>query len=70
MLRLKIMGLKCPNCDGFPIQGSNYEKILALAETGTFEGLCGTCGHSWKPSPADQKVIAANVRRMIAEVPA
>jgi hypothetical protein len=50
------------------MQGRNYEKILALAEAGVFEAFCPTCGDSWKPTPADQKLIAANVRRLMSEV--
>ena len=31
--------------------------MLALAQDGAFEGYCASCGYSWKPSPADQKLF-------------
>lgn len=60
------MVIKCPKCGGLPTQGTNYEKFLELAEVGKLECICGTCDYTWKPSPADQKVIAANIRRLMA----
>jgi len=60
------MAIKCPTCGGDPPQGSNYQKILDRVEAGDFEAYCGTCRDSWKPSPAEQKLIATNLRRMMA----
>lgn len=64
------MVIKCPNCSGLPTQGTNYEKLLQLAEAEELKCLCGTCGHSWKPTPEEQKVIAANLQKLIAALPA
>jgi hypothetical protein len=43
--------------------------MLELAEAGRLELLCPNCGDTWKPSPADQKLYAANLRKLIAPMP-
>jgi hypothetical protein len=64
------MCIECPNCKGLPVQGNNYQMLLELAEAGKLKCMCGTCGHSWTPIPADQEIIASNIRKLMAEVQA
>ncbi len=61
------MVIRCPECGGLPSQGTNYAKLLELAEAGKLICGCG-CGITWTPSPTDHKVIAANIRKMMVAV--
>jgi uncharacterized C2H2 Zn-finger protein len=63
------MVARCPQCGGLASQGKNYEKLLQLAEVGELVCRCPYCDDSWKPSPADQQLIAANLRQLIANLP-
>jgi hypothetical protein len=61
------MVIKCPKCGNLPSQGTNYSKLLALAEAGKLICHCLDCDISWEPSPTNQKIIAANIRKLMAE---
>jgi hypothetical protein len=62
------MQARCPNpqCGKETSQGTNYAKFLELAEAGTLTFLCVYCDTTWTPSPAEQKVYAANLRNLLA----
>ena len=60
------MVAKCPQCGRLPIQVRNELTLLKLAEAGQLTCTCSWCDHSWTPSPADQSLIAANLRRIVA----
>jgi hypothetical protein len=60
--------MRCPECGGLPSQGTNYEKLLELAESGKLVCGCARCGITWTPSPTDHKVIAANIRKIMVAV--
>jgi hypothetical protein len=60
------MNAKCPKCGRQMSQGTNYDKILALAEAGKLTFLCGFCDVTWTPGPAEQKVYANNLRSLLA----
>jgi len=59
------MWIDCPNCNGRPVIGNDYDRLLELAEAGTLTCTCGTCGYSWKP--ADQQTLAASIRKAKAD---
>jgi hypothetical protein len=60
------MVARCPQCGSLATQGKNYEKLLRLAEVGELICDCPYCYDSWRPSKADQRLIAANLRQLIA----
>ena len=57
---------KCPQCGGLPSQGTNYGKLLELAEAGDLVCGCARCGITWKHSRDEQQVIATNIRKLMA----
>jgi hypothetical protein len=61
------MYIECPECHGLPSQGTNYAAQIELADAGKFTAMCIMCGHSWKPTPADQKPMATNIRQYVAD---
>ena len=74
MLALNMMNIKCPGprCDGHGTLGTDYKKLLKLAEAAKLGSVeCITCGHTWMPDPADQTgLIATNIRNIMRAVPA
>jgi hypothetical protein len=56
------MVIECPECHERASQGTNHQQLVELAEEGNLVCTCFICGHSWKPSLAEQKLIAANLR--------
>jgi hypothetical protein len=46
--------------------GLNLAKFPPLSRVTQVACHCFRCDFSWTPSPADQKVIAGNLRRLIA----
>lgn len=59
------MVIECPECRTHASQGTNYAMLLDLAEGGKLTCQCPLCDHYWRPSMAEQALIAANLRQMI-----
>jgi hypothetical protein len=62
-----FMYIECPECHALPTQGANYAAQIELADAGEFTAMCAVCGHSWRPSPAEQKLIANNIKQYVAD---
>jgi hypothetical protein len=59
------MVIECPECRTLASQGSNYAKLLDLAEGCKLTCQCPRCDYYWKPTNAEQALIAANLRRIM-----
>jgi hypothetical protein len=59
----------CPQCGALASQGKNYQKLLRLAEGEELVCCCPYCDNSWTPSPADQQLIAANLKQLLGGFP-
>jgi hypothetical protein len=56
------MVIECPECHELASQGTNHRQLVELAEEENLVCTCFICGYSWKPSLAEQKLIAAKLR--------
>jgi hypothetical protein len=59
------MVIECPECRTLANQGTNHAKLLALAESLTLTCQCARCDYHWRPSRAEQTLIAADLRRLM-----
>lgn len=59
------MVVKCPKYRNPVPQGNLYEKLLASAESSNLECYGAVCDLTWKPSAAEQALMAANLRKLV-----
>jgi len=56
------MEVECPQCHTLVNQGTSYARLLDLTQASQLICHCSQCDITWRPSEAEQAVLATKVR--------